>query len=147
MKGQFSPSQASGVRNSDDLSGRGMNHPGVRPTGAVKLPDALVVISGSGGDSHDAIKGAEFDSAGLISFQREAPGVLKIGPLDYDIEMLVCNGFSAAPEKLNDVFCIHSAQEKIFDPIAAKLSIDYEGLVGGELDFLLALASHFGCGN
>ena len=75
-----------------------MNDPGVRTTGAVKLPDALVVISGSDGDARDAIKGAQFHSAGWISFQSEAPGVLKIGPLDHDIEMLACNGFSAASE-------------------------------------------------
>ena len=147
MEGQLSPGQTSGVGNPHGLAVCGMNDPWVRTAGAAKLPDALVVIRGSGGDARDAIKGAQFHSAGWISFQSEAPGVLKIGPLDFDIEMLACYGFSAASEKLNDVFSIHSAQEKIFDPITAKLSVYRKGLVGGELYFLLTLANHFGCGN
>ncbi len=94
----------------------------------MKWPDALVVISGSGGDPHDAVEGAEFDSSGLICFESEAPGVLEIGPLDRDVEMLVWSGFSAAAEKLKDVFSIHSAQEKIVDQGAAKLSVDDKAL-------------------
>ena len=68
MEGQLSSGQASGVGNPHGLAGCGMNDPGVRTAGATKLLDALVVLSGSGGDAHDAIEGSEFDSARLISF-------------------------------------------------------------------------------
>ena len=68
MEGQLSPGQTSGVGNPHGLAVCGMNDPWVRTAGAAKLPDALVVLSGSGGDAHDAIKGPEFDSARLISF-------------------------------------------------------------------------------
>ena len=147
MEGQLSPGQSSSVGNSDILTGRGMNDSRVCATGAMNFPDTLVVISGSGSDAHDAIEGAEFDSAGLIRFQSEASGVFEIGPLDHDVEMLAWSGLSAASEKLNNVFSIYSAQEKVVDAGAAKLSVDHEALAGRELDFLLPLTSYLDRGN
>ena len=147
MEGQLSSGQASGVGNPHGLAGCGMNDPGVRTAGATKLPDALVVVSSSGSDAHDSIEFAEGDSSRVVGFQGEAPGVLEIGSPDRDVEILACSGLPASSEKLDYILSIHPAQEKIPDPITAKLSVDRKGLVCRELDLLLPLAGYLDCGD
>ena len=54
---------------------------------------------------------------------------------------------SASSEELNGVLSVHPAQEEVPDPVTAKLSVDREDLVGGELDLLLPLAGHLDSGD
>ena len=61
--------------------------------------------------------------------------------------MLTHARLSASSEELKDVLSVHPAQEEVSDPVTAKLSVDREGLAGGELDLLLSLAGHLDSGD